>query len=63
MLSGGIGGPDNVFAAVPIEPLSGNVAIGTAGGATVTPEPTFMALTGLGFAGVAFVAYRRRRTV
>jgi hypothetical protein len=29
---------------------------------TVTPEPTFMMLTGLGFAGVAFVAYRRRRT-
>jgi hypothetical protein len=31
--------------------------------ATVTPEPTFMMLTGLGFAGVAFVAYRRRRAV
>jgi hypothetical protein len=31
--------------------------------ATVTPEPTFMMLTGLGFAGLAFVAYRRKRTV
>jgi len=31
--------------------------------ATVTPEPAFMTLTGLGFAGLAFVAYRRRRTV
>jgi len=30
--------------------------------ATVTPEPTFMMLTGLGFAGLAFVAYRRKRT-
>jgi hypothetical protein len=30
---------------------------------SVTPEPTFMMLTGLGFAGLAFVAYRRRRTV
>jgi hypothetical protein len=29
----------------------------------VTPEPAFMMLTGLGFAGLAFVAYRRRRTV
>jgi hypothetical protein len=29
----------------------------------VTPEPAFMTLTGLGFAGLAFVAYRRRRTV
>jgi hypothetical protein len=28
----------------------------------VTPEPTFMALSGLGFAAIAFVAYRRRRT-
>jgi len=28
-----------------------------------TPEPTFMALSGLGFAGLVFVAYRRRRTV
>jgi len=28
----------------------------------VTPEPTFMALSGLGFAGLAFVAYRRKRT-
>lgn len=28
-----------------------------------TPEPTFMALSGLGFAGLAFVAYRRKRTV
>jgi|HubBroStandDraft_3_1064219.scaffolds.fasta_scaffold160083_1 hypothetical protein len=28
----------------------------------VTPEPTFMMLTGLGFACVAFVAYRRKRT-
>lgn len=28
-----------------------------------TPEPTFMMLTGLGFAGLAFVAYRRKRTV
>jgi hypothetical protein len=27
------------------------------------PEPTFMALSGLGFAGLAFVAYRRKRTV
>jgi len=27
----------------------------------VTPEPTFMMLSGLGFAGLAFVAYRRRR--
>ena len=25
----------------------------------ITPEPTFMMLTGLGFAGLAFVAYRR----
>jgi hypothetical protein len=31
--------------------------------ATVTPEPTFMMLTGLGFAGLAFVAYRRKRTI
>jgi hypothetical protein len=31
--------------------------------AQVLPEPTFMLLTGLGFAGVAFVAYRRRRAV
>jgi hypothetical protein len=31
--------------------------------ATVTPEPTFMALTGLGFAGLAFAAYRRKRAV
>lgn len=31
--------------------------------ATVTPEPTFITLTGLGFAGLAFVAYRRKRTV
>jgi len=31
--------------------------------ATVTPEPTFIMLTGLGFAGLAFVAYRRKRTV
>jgi len=30
---------------------------------SVTPEPTFMMLTGLGFAGLAFLAYRRRRTV
>jgi hypothetical protein len=29
----------------------------------VTPEPTFMMLTGLGFAGLALVAYRRRRAV
>jgi len=29
----------------------------------VTPEPAFMMLTGLGFAGLAFVAYRRRRTI
>jgi hypothetical protein len=29
----------------------------------VTPEPTFMALTGLGFAGLALVAYRRKQTV
>jgi len=28
-----------------------------------TPEPTFMMLSGLGFAGLAFVAYRRKRTV
>jgi len=28
-----------------------------------TPEPAFMALTGFGFAGLAFIAYRRRRTV
>jgi hypothetical protein len=27
----------------------------------VTPEPTFMTLTGLGFAALAFVAYRRKR--
>lgn len=31
--------------------------------AQVTPEPTFMLLSGLGFAGVALVAYRRKRTV
>lgn len=31
--------------------------------ATVTPEPTFMMVTGLGFAGCAFVAYRRKRTI
>jgi hypothetical protein len=30
---------------------------------SVTPEPAFMMLTGLGFAGLAFVAYRRKRTV
>jgi len=30
---------------------------------SATPEPTFMLLSGLGFAGLAFVAYRRRRTV
>jgi hypothetical protein len=45
----------------------GNPGIGTTGAnqitATVTPEPTFMLLTGLGFAGLAFVAYRRRRIV
>lgn len=29
--------------------------------AQVTPEPTFMLLTGLGFAGLALLAYRRRR--
>jgi hypothetical protein len=29
----------------------------------VTPEPTFMTLTGLGFVGLAMVAYRRKRTV
>jgi hypothetical protein len=29
----------------------------------VTPEPTFMALTGLGFAGLALVAYRRKRAI
>jgi hypothetical protein len=45
------------------EPLTGNVVIGTASATTVTPEPTFMALTGFGVAGLAFVAYRRRRTV
>jgi hypothetical protein len=31
--------------------------------AQVTPEPTFMLLSGLGFAGLAFVAYKRKRTV
>ena len=45
----------------------GNPGIKTVGAnqitATVTPEPTFMLLTGLGFAGLAFVAYRRRRIV
>lgn len=30
--------------------------------ATVTPEPTFMMLSGLGFGLLAFVAYRRRKT-
>ncbi|HEY3824927.1 MAG TPA: PEP-CTERM sorting domain-containing protein [Bryobacteraceae bacterium] len=30
--------------------------------ATVTPEPTFLLLSGLGFAGLSFVAYRRRQT-
>ena len=30
---------------------------------TVTPEPTFIMLSGLGFAGLAFVAYRRRQTI
>jgi len=45
-------------------PTPGIKTIGmTTDTATVTPEPTFMALTGLGFAGLAFVAYRRRRTV
>jgi hypothetical protein len=43
-------------------PLSGNFILGTAE-AAATPEPTFLTLTGLGFAGLAFVAYRRRRTV
>jgi hypothetical protein len=37
----------------------GNDVIGT----VATPEPTFMVLTGLGFAGAVCVAYRRRRTV
>jgi hypothetical protein len=45
----------------------GNPGINTIGmnqiTATVTPEPTFMMLTGLGFAGLAFVAYRRRQAV
>jgi hypothetical protein len=45
-------------------PTPGIATIGmTTDTATVTPEPTFMMLTGFGFAGVAFVAYRRRRTV
>jgi hypothetical protein len=39
--------------------ISGNVVIGTAQ-TSATPEPTLMMLTGLGFAGVTFVAYRRR---
>jgi hypothetical protein len=43
----------------------GNPGIGTTGAnqitATVTPEPTFMLLTGLGFAAAGFVAYRRRK--
>jgi hypothetical protein len=30
--------------------------------AQVTPEPTFLLLTGLGFGGLAFLAYRRRKT-
>lgn len=30
--------------------------------ATVTPEPTFMLLTGLGFGAAGFVAFRRRRS-
>ncbi|HWF11889.1 MAG TPA: hypothetical protein VG297_25650 [Bryobacteraceae bacterium] len=30
--------------------------------AQVTPEPTFMLLTGLGFGCLAFLAYRRKRT-
>ncbi|HEX4137649.1 MAG TPA: PEP-CTERM sorting domain-containing protein [Bryobacteraceae bacterium] len=31
--------------------------------ATITPEPTFMMLSGLGFVGLGFAAYRRKRTV
>jgi hypothetical protein len=37
--------------------------VGPEPGTSVTPEPRLMALTGLGFVGLAFVAYRRRRTV
>ena len=47
--------------------LPSGAGIGNAGvtniDMAVTPEPTFMTLTGLGFAGLAFVAYRRKRTV
>jgi hypothetical protein len=44
-------------------PNPGNGTIGmTAETTTVTPEPTFMMLTGLGFAALGFVAYRRKRT-
>jgi len=55
------GGSGNVWTI----PNSGNPPkIGmTTETALVTPEPTFMALTGFGFAGLAFVAYRRKRTV
>jgi hypothetical protein len=34
---------------------------GTISTTSVTPEPTFILLTGLGFAGLAFVAYRRKQ--
>jgi hypothetical protein len=45
-------------------PMPGNGLTGvTSLTMTVTPEPTFMMLTGLGFAGLAFIAYRRKRTV
>jgi len=47
---------------IPNSGLGGTIGMVTET-ATVTPEPTFMMLTGLGFAGLAFVAYRRRRTV
>jgi hypothetical protein len=43
-------------------PGAGVLAV-TTDTATVTPEPTFMMLTGLGFAGLALVAYRRRQRV
>jgi hypothetical protein len=41
--------------------ITGIVTATTGGGGGMLPEPTFMALTGLGVFGLAGMAYRRRR--
>jgi hypothetical protein len=45
-----------------VTPITGYVNASAGGGGSM-PEPTFMALTGLGFVGLAGMAYRRRRAV